>query len=133
LSFLRAKNNQFNQTIYGLNAVHSFAKNWIIRTEVDLEKKKLIVNNAYKKKVDGLYSDHQVGHQLFKGGLAYIIYEYAQADLSNNLTQIYSPGIGLQFLPVPHVEFQLEYQRRTYRSQSGNPEHRSFFTFHLYH
>ena len=65
--------------------------------------------------------------------LAYLIYEYGQNDLSDNDTQISSPGLGFQLLPIPHVEFQVEYQRRSFESDPSNPEHRSFITFHLYH
>lgn len=132
-SFLSGKNNQFKRNIYGINAVHPISPKWILRSEIDLEQKSLIANNSYEEQTDGIYSDHQIGYQLFKGGLAYLIYEHEQNDLSDSDTQVTSPGLGFQLLPVPHVEFQVEYQRRSYKSDPSNPEHRSFITFHLYH
>ena len=130
-SFLGEKNDQFKQNIYGVNAVHPIFKNWILRSEIDFEQKRLITNNTYQEQTDGLYGDHQVGYQLFKGGLAYLIYEHEQDDLSDSKTQVNSSGVGFQLLPIPHVEFQVEYQRRRYKSDPGNPEHRSFITFQL--
>jgi hypothetical protein len=132
-SYLTGKSDINKRNIYGLNLVHSFIKNMILRSEIDLEEKSVISNNTYQEKTNGLYGDHQVGYKLFKGGLAYLIYEHAQEDLSESETQIKSPGVGVQLLPIPHVEFQFEYQKRKYESDPENPEHRSFLTFHLYH
>lgn len=133
IGFLMGKNNQFKRNIYGFNAVHSIFKKWILRSEIDFEQKNLISNNSYEEQTEGLYGDNQIGYRLFKGGMAYLLYEYAQENLSKSETQVNSPGIGFQFLPIPHVELQFEYQMRTYKSDPGNPEHRSFITFHLYH
>jgi len=133
LSFLRGKNNLLKRSVYGVNAVHPITKKISLRSEIDLEKRNQITNARYDKTINGLYGDHQLGYQLFKGTLGYFIFEHSQENLSDSETQVNSPGLGLQLLPIPHVEFQLEYQRRQYKSDPGNPEHRSFITFHLYH
>jgi hypothetical protein len=123
-SLLLEKDNQNKKRVFGLNAIHPLTKKLSIRSEV---------NYAEQNDVDGLFGDHQLAYQLFKGGLPYLIFEHSQEDLNQSETQINSPGIGFQLLPIPHVEFQLEYQRRTFKRDSSNPEHRSFLTFHLYH
>ena len=68
ISFLRGKNNQSKRNIYGINAIYPISTKWILRSEIDLEQKSLIANNSYEKQIDGIYSDHQLGYQLFKGG-----------------------------------------------------------------
>ena len=132
-SFLSGKTETYKRNIVGLNGVHPLSKKWILRSEVDYERKSLNSNGVYQDVVEALYGDHQIGYQAFKGGMAYLIFEHGQENLSDSETQINSPGIGFQFLPIPHVEFQAEYQRRVYERDSSNPEHRSFVTFHLYH
>ena len=132
-SFLTGKDTRSKRDIFGLNLIHSIFPKFIFRSEIDLEHKNLINMNSYGELKKGIYSDHQIGYQFFKGGLVYLIYEYAQNNLSDNDTRVSSPGLGFQLLPIPHVEFQVEYQRRSYTSDPRNPEHRSFFTFHLYH
>lgn len=133
LSFLSGKSNLYKRNVFGFSAVHSFLSNWIVRSEIDFEQKNKIIKNNYKNQVNGIYTENQIGYNIFKGGYAYLIYEYEQNDVSSNATQINSPGVGFQFLPIPHVEFQVEYQRRVYKKDPNNPNHYLYTIFHLYH
>jgi len=133
-SLLYEKSNTYKRSIYGLNAIFPILKNGIGRSEINFENKSLgDTTNGYQDSINALYGDHQYGLKAFKGGMAYFIFEHSQSNLSDSKTLITSPGVGFQFLPIPHVEIQLEYQRRTYKSDPNNKEHRSFITAHLYH
>ncbi len=133
-SLLTGKSDQYRRAIYGLNALIPLGQNWIGRSEIDYEQKSLLnSNDEYESQVDAIYGDHQFGYKVFKGGLGYFIFEHSQSNLKESSTMITSPGLGFQLLPLPHIEFQVEYQRRSFVSKPGNPEHRSFLTMHLYH
>lgn len=133
LSLLREKSDQYKRGIFGANALFPLSKSLSFRSELDFEVKKILQNNSYQETEWGLYGDHQLVWQVYRGIFSYLIFEHAQSNLSENLTQINSPGVGFQFLPIPHFEFQLEYQRRLYKREPSNPEHRGFLAFHLYH
>lgn len=132
-SYLMERNSQFKRKITNLNAIFAPSKNSVFTHEVTYEEKKNITQMTLEDKTQGLYGEHNLGHKIFKGGRSYFVFEHAQTNLSDSKTLVTSPGIGFQFLPIPHVELQIEYQRRKRQSQKDNPEHRSFAVLHLYH
>lgn len=133
VSTLIGKSEQYKRSIVGANGVFPIGKNGVGRSEVNFEKKNLIDNSRVQGEISALYGDHLYGYKFFKGGLGYLLFEHSQKNLDDHETLITAPGFGFQFLPISHVELQFEYQRRSYESDVGNVEHRSFFTFHLYH
>jgi len=132
-SLLIGKSKTYKRFVLGLNAVIPIGENGVGRSEVNFEKKKLLNLNNSSNYLPGLYGAHVYGYKFFKGGLGYFVFEHSQSNLEDNDSLILSPGIGLQLLPIPHVEVQLEYQKRRFQNDRENPEHRSFMVFHLYH
>lgn len=132
-SFLVGKSETYRRNILGVNAIFPIGDHGVGRSEVNLEKKNTITGDELGPEVSALYGDHQYGYKVFKGGLAYLIFEHGQSNLDDHEQLITSPGLGFQFLPIPHLEIQLEYQKRSYHVDLDNPEHRSFALVHLYH
>lgn len=115
--------------LFGLNGVFPLGNRGFALSEANYERK----NRPTGDGKDALYSSHLYGYRFFKGGVGHLVFEHGQADLSDGNTLTTAPGAGFRFLPLPHVELNLEYQRKRYASDSGNPEHRTFLLLHLYH
>ncbi|OUS00159.1 hypothetical protein A9Q84_02965 [Halobacteriovorax marinus] len=130
-SLLLGRDSLNKRRVYGVNAVSGLSKNTYFLSELNYERK--IELNSSDISTDALFGVHTLGYKAFKGGTGYFVFEHSQNDLSKNESLILSPGVGVQLLPIPHVEVQLEYQRRSYQVAKNNPEHRSFMIFHLYH
>jgi hypothetical protein len=135
LGFSLMKDNgvSYESNIAGVNAFLPMGKILSFRGEIDYADKDSFTNQTVSRNQKQLVSELQLNAHLFAGLMPYLFFEHQQTDLSSNQTLISAPGIGLQFLPVPHVELQAEYQQRHAKSTPGNTDHRSFITFHLYH
>lgn len=73
-----------------------------------------------------------LGYQKIQGLLPYLVSEHIQQDLKDSRTLQYAQGVGVQWLPIPHIEMQLEYKRQ---ANLGAPVSRSdvgWLLFHLY-
>lgn len=123
----------YESNIIGAHGMIPLLKSFSLRGEIDYADKENLSNRAVTSTQKQLVSEFQFNYHLFKGGMSYLFFEQQQTDLSSNETLVLGPGVGFQFLPLPHVEFQAEYQQRHAKSASNNTEHRSFLTFHLYH
>ena len=133
VSYLMERSAQFKRKMTNLNAIFSLGGQSVLTHEITYEEKQNVVQSSFEDKTKGLYGDHNISYKVFKGGRSYLLFEHAQTNLSDNNTLITAPGVGFQFLPIPHVELQIEYQRRKRNGLKGNPEHRSFAVLHLYH
>jgi hypothetical protein len=133
VSLLRGQTKSYKRDLMSAHAVFPIFKDFIGRSEIVYENKANKTSNSLQPNVKAIYGDHQYGYKLFKGFMPYLVFEHSQSDLSENETLILSPGTGFQFFPIPHVELQAEYQRRSNKSTPDNPENRIFFTMHLYH
>ena len=133
ISALRGQARNYKRDLFSAHAVYPIFKNFIGRSEIVYENKANKTSSGLADYVKAVYGDHQYGYKLFKGFMPYLVFEHSQTNLSSNETLILSPGAGFQFLPIPHVEIQGEYQKRSYENQPSNPEDRIFITMHLYH
>jgi hypothetical protein len=106
----------------------------VLRFELDYQISQTLTGGPKPEKDLALFGNVLMGRKVFDGMLAYFIYEHAQSDLrQSRQSLITSPGVGFQWLPIAHVEFQFEHQYRTAYATKDNPEHRSFLVMHLYH
>ncbi len=123
------------RSILGVNGVFPlFDKKNVLRFELDYQTAQDRSLGPKLEKERSLFGNLLMGRKLFDGMLAYFVYEHAQSDLSQSRQSlITSPGLGLQWLPIAHVELQFEHQYRTAYLSKENPEHRSFLVLHLYH
>ena len=133
ISILRGQTRSYKRSLFSAHAIFPIFKDFIGRSEVVYEDRANKTSAGLADNVLAIYGDHQYGYKLFKGFMPYLVFEHAQTNISDNETLILSPGAGFQFLPIPHVELQAEYQRRSYENQPGNHEDRLFLTMHLYH
>lgn len=73
----------------------------------------------------------RLGYRVFKGFQSYISYEHASPDLDVSGNYLRSPGLGVQWMPIPHTELQFEIQRQK-NSLSGIYTTAGFLQAHYY-
>lgn len=135
-NILIGESDSTRRSLVGVNGVFPlFSKKSILRFQLDYQHSETLVNSGPRnEKTKGLFGNLVVGHKLFDGFFPYFVYEHRQTNLDLSRSSLTtSPGLGLQFFPIAHVEMNFEHQYRTLVAQSDNPEHRTVFMFHLYH
>lgn len=133
ISALTGKSGDDKRDIIGVNLVTPLTKKLYLKSEIDYLRVKDTDAISSVETTKSLYGEHQLGYFLYRGINSYLFFEYGQDDLSNNKTLQTAPGIGLQLLPIAHVEIQAEYQRTKFQSAPENINHAGFVIFHLYH
>lgn len=88
--------------------------------------------DAPRERADGLFTTNRVLLEAFKGFKPYVILEAKQSDLSDRQTRSTLPGFGMQWLPIPHIELQAEYQRMISESAPENQADVAWFLAHFY-
>lgn len=118
------------RTLLGVYGIGSVLENYILKTEVDYQQSfAAALPNDRKDLFSSVFS---FGYQAAKGLLPYFVAEHLQQDLNDNLTQQSSAGIGIQWLPIPHIEYQAEYKKQTNKSTQDSQSNSGWIMFHLY-
>lgn len=133
LSLLNGKSNTEKMQLIDTSIIAPITKKSYFRSEVAYKREKNIVNAEYSEATNSLFGEHQIGYQIYRGINPYLFFEHGQEDLSDHETLVTAPGVGIQLLPIAHVELQAEYQQKKFESDPENTDHRGFITFHLYH
>lgn len=128
-TLLEGKTDTTRRTVVSANFVFPIGEHGVGRSEIDYQQSASLESTQV---TSALYGSHLYGYKIYDGILPYFIFEHAQNNLDDNESLISSPGIGAQLLPIPHLEVQLEYQKRTFHSQLSNPQDRFFAVMHLY-
>lgn len=132
---LLGESSRTRRAIYGVNGIIPMGEHNLMRFELDYQVSELLATSGPRnEKTSSLVGNMLLGRKFFRGFMGYFVYEQLQSDLrQSRQTLTTSPGLGFQWLPLPHFELQFEHQYRTQYAQKDNPEHRSFLTLHLYH
>lgn len=73
----------------------------------------------------------RAGYEVMKGFKAYGIYDI-EHNVNDSNARITAPGLGMQWLPFPHFELQLEYQNMDFAFNQG-ANHFGFVMAHVYY
>jgi hypothetical protein len=101
------------RSLFGTHGVLGLEKKHYVRYEVNYERGHLAQTPDELREV--LNSFLSAGTSFAKGVTAYMLHESEQTNLKDHETFRHSPGLGLQWLPFPHVELQAEV-KRTYNN-----------------
>ena len=115
----------------GMYGVLKLSEHWIGEFELDWEKAHLAANTS--DEVDTVASFLKLANKPVKGLFWYLLFEHSTQDSeATGFAGTNSPGIGIQWLPFPHFDVQIEYQRTVLNSNPGNENHTGFMMFHFY-
>lgn len=129
-SFLFGESSSSRRSLLGVYGVGSLLENFIMKGEVDYQQSFAVtLPNERKDLVSSVIS---IGYQATKGLLPYFVAEHLQQDLADNSTEQSSAGLGIQWLPIPHVEMQAEYKKQNSGSAQRGQSDSGWILFHFY-
>lgn len=73
-----------------------------------------------------------LGHQTFKGVMPYTVVEFLQRDLAEHTSEQGAYGVGVQWLPIPHFDFQFEFKKQFNRSPTTSSSDLAYVIAHFY-
>lgn len=129
-NFLFGESDLNRRSLFGIYGVGGIFDKVILKVEADYQQS--YFSNLASERKDLIASSATFGYQATQGVFPYIVTEYLQQDLKNNLTQISTTGIGIQWLPIPHLEFQAEFKKQTDRNAQVSQSDSGWFLFHFY-
>lgn len=116
--------NGKKRQIYGVNGVFGFTEKFYYLTEFDLQ------NGVDNKK--GLFHFSKIGYEVVKGLHLIGLEEYRKTDLKNEKTLLNAHGIGAQWYPRPHFDFELIWNKRRVAQQSNDYTDYAYLMLHYY-
>lgn len=130
-NFLQGQDRVDERKLVGLNGVQALSSESYLLYQLDYQTKKPLENESQStKSVVGFLS---LGIFALKGLNTYALFEFFHQDLSDSQSVTHSPGLGMRWLPIPHLEFQIEHQYRVNRRTRDNPTHRTWLVGHVYY
>lgn len=129
-SLLFGESTNKRRMLSSLNAAIPLSEEWLIISEIDYEQAHFAANT--QEAIDTVASMVRLGNKAFKGLMWYLVFEHASIDGAGSYNLTHQPGIGIQWLPVPHFEIQVEYLRQVNNTNFGNPNEIGFIMFHTY-
>lgn len=127
-SFLYGEENTNRRNIFSQYGLLSLPLHHYLKYEIDFQQAFSLTSD----RVDLVVSNVTLGNQMIKGLTPYLISEFTQRNLKIHNTRTESFGLGTQWLPFPHFEFQLEYQRIKSRSSGISYSDSGWLLFHFY-
>lgn len=128
-SLLIGESDIKRRSLISLNGIFPLAEHWLGLYELDYEQSHLAASPS--DSIDTFVSFLKLGHKPFKGLMWYLLFEHFSID-STTYNLSHAPGLGIQWLPVPHFNIQVEYTRQVNSSQPGNPNNTGWILFHTY-
>ncbi len=105
----------------GLFAASAIDESTFILTEID----ESIARNRHKgsspQTIRSLVSSTKIGREWHKGIVSYLLHEVDLPDFANTQQRQDTFGIGAQFFPRPHFEFELFWGHVLIRESSAMP------------
>jgi len=113
-----------------VHGIFPVVENSVVKVEVNFQEATAASTPARSSHLLAGYVS--AGYTVAKGVLPYLFYEHFQPDLKTSSTRQGAPGLGLQWLPIPHVEIQAEYKRQVLQSAPRQPNDIGWLVLHLY-
>lgn len=138
ISYLLGESTIQRRNLISLNGVFPFSDDWLGLYELVYQSSHLASSSSFENKK--IASFLKLGHSPLKGLMWYAFFEHVSNDTSSAYSLEHAPGLGLQWLPISHLNIQFEYLREINSTPNGNlnnngwnnPNHTAWLLFHLY-
>jgi hypothetical protein len=123
-SLLVGKENGKSRQVYGMNGVLGFTPKFYYMTEFDLQ-------SSFDRK-HGLFHFSKLGYEIIKGVHLIGLEEYRKSDLKNDKTRLNAHGIGAQWYPRPHFDFEAIWNKKKVAQVSDDYTDFAYLMMHYY-
>jgi len=115
VSYFFGTNSAQSRHVFGPFALLGLSKKTVLMLEADFQRV-----SASGVSTTGLSSYAKLSHEIVRGLHPFVTHEVGLNDLSSISTQSrYTYGLGMQWFPRPHFDFQLMYQFQTRKPGSN--------------
>ncbi|MEQ1664003.1 MAG: hypothetical protein ABL927_01350 [Bdellovibrionales bacterium] len=118
------------RSLFGFHGVTGLFGDYLLKYEADYQQSRFFDESRKDEKL--FASVVTFGYQALKGFFPYVSTEYLQSNLSDNSTQQTSGGIGIQWLPIPHIELQAEYKKQNNKNSDPERSDSAWLLAHIY-
>ena len=129
-SLLFGESTQQRRTLGGIFSVLPLLEKGILKIEADYQKSSASATPETSSELFAAYIS--TGYSLTKGVQPYLFFEYLQRDLADSKSAQNSPGLGIQWLPLPHFELQAEFKRQILNTSPESPDYSGWAVIHFY-
>ncbi|MBH46882.1 MAG: hypothetical protein CME71_01785 [Halobacteriovorax sp.] len=127
VNYLYGETGNNRRNLFGLYSVWKLPFEMFFKGEADYQQ--LL---SADETIHLMASTLTLGYQGFKGFTPYLVSDFVQRDLSKHNTRTSLLGIGTQWLPLAHIEFQVEIQKRIDRTPRRIASNIAWMMFHFY-
>ncbi|MGE3974390.1 MAG: hypothetical protein AB7F59_07695 [Bdellovibrionales bacterium] len=110
LSYYRGESNQARRMLVGPYAVLGITKDLFLLSEMDYQVKDF--KSSVTAQTKGLVSYHRLNYEFHQGMIGYLVHQLSYLNFDVGRSRNDSMGVGIQFFPRPHFEFQVEYYKQ---------------------
>jgi len=133
LSHLHGKSNVWERDAFGPFIMIGFSPKSYLLSEVYYQKKKAVESDdASTPDHAGIITTSKVGYDLFRGFQLFASYESADSSQGDYVAKQRSYGPGLQWIPIPHLEFYGKLEKRLDENFSKDYGYQSLFVTHYW-
>lgn len=128
LSYLYGANNTYKRHLFGPYGLIGLSERMTLLTEIDFQGKSF-KNGAPSQ--FGVFSTQKLSFEVTRGLWAFGLQEWGKAEFSlPSITETY--GLGVQFFPRPHFEFNLTFERQRISAVSPDFFNYAWLMSHFY-
>jgi hypothetical protein len=110
VSLLRGFNSQRDRTLVGAHGLLGFTPHFYLTTEVDFQFADYALASA--QDTTGFANYQKLGYEVMQGLHFYVTQETQRLDFKVARGHAFLYGIGSQWFPRPHIEFNLNWQKQ---------------------
>jgi len=116
--------------LFNANTIMPFAEHWYTIGEINYEDSQFASGPG--SNIVSVVSLLKVGHKPFQGLFWYGLFEHSSLDGPGQYNLFSRLGPGVQWLPVPHLNVQIEFTREFRNTAPSNPTNFAWLLFHVY-
>ena len=130
MSGLIGESDLTRRSLLGIYGIGRLGHKFILKAEADYQQSE---NASFPIQQQDLAATVvNLGYEFVPGVLPYLLTEHLQQDLTENSTQKSSLGVGVQWLPIPHIEVQAEIKKQMDKNSQISESDSGWLVFHLY-
>lgn len=128
LSYLYGTNDSYRRHLFGPYGMIGFTEQLVLLTEVDFQAKNQKTTDVSQF---GAFSTQKISYEVAKGLWAFGVQEWGKPEFSApSKTETY--GLGVQFFPRPHFEFNVSFERQRMTAISPDFYNYAWLMSHFY-